>query len=99
MFYQLVTLSSSLGEERSKKEYIEFSTGKISNDTIFTRKKLIDINGEEKEGYILANSESLMGLYLPASEDNEEQVVVVQLNSVSNITALKNHNITTKTKK
>lgn len=99
MFYQLVIFSSSQGKEKSKKEYIEFSTSKITNETIFTRKKLININGEEKEGYILANSDNLIGLYLPASEGKEEQVVIVPLSSVSHIKALKNHNVTIETKK
>ena len=99
MFYQLLKFSSSQGEVRAKKEYIEFSAGKVTNDKNFTRKKIININGEEKEGYILASSDSLMGLYLPASEGKEEQVVVVPLSSVSNIKALKNYNISTETKK
>lgn len=95
MFYQLIIFSSSQGEEIAKKEYIEFSENNVTNDKIFTRKKHININGEEKEGYILANSNSLVVLYLLACNDKEEQVVVVPLSSVINIKALKTHNVTT----
>ena len=93
MFYQLVIFSSSQGEERAKKEYIEFSTSKITNDKNFSRKKYININGEDKEGYILANSDSLMGLYLPASKGKEEHVVIIPLSSVRKIKAPLNSNV------
>ncbi len=98
IFYQLLKLASSQAEITANKDYTEFSSGKITNDKIFTRKKLINISGEEKEGYILANSNSLVVLYFPESEGKEEQVVIVPLSSVSNIESIKNHNITTETK-
>ena len=90
MFYWLLDFSSSQAAERAEKEYIEFSSGKLSDTRIFSRKKTLTIDGVEKEGYILANSGSMVVLYLLPEKSKDEQVVIIPLDSISKIKAEKN---------
>ena len=90
LFYWLLDFTSSQGKERAAKEYKEFSTNAVSNEGLFSRKKELTINGTKNEGYILANSDSLAVLYLLASDAKPEQVLVIPLNAMNQIKAVKN---------
>jgi len=91
-FYKLLDLSSSLAAERVSKEYKKFSTDQVVNEKIFNRKKTFTIEGKEVTGYLIANSESLIVLYLPSLNKTSEQLKIVPLKSVSNIKAnVKSH--------
>tara|TARA_R110001583_G_C5521719_1_gene397670 strand:+ start:187 stop:879 length:693 start_codon:yes stop_codon:yes gene_type:complete len=84
-FYRLLDFSSSQASERAKKEYNELSTGKPSGQRIFGRQKILTVNGVQKEGYILASSNSLVVLYLPPTQSANEQVIVIPVDSISEI--------------
>ena len=84
-FYQLLDLSSSLGVERALNEYKEFSTNKVKNENIFSRKKTFTIEGKDVKGYLIANSDSLIVLYLPSINKTSEQLKIVPLKSIGNI--------------
>ncbi|MGZ8172609.1 hypothetical protein [Methylobacter sp.] len=93
LFYKLLDFSSSQGKEKAANEYKEFSSNTVSADGLFSRKKLLTINGTEKEGYILANSDSLAVLYLLSSDAKPEQVLVIPLSTINQIKAIKNGTI------
>jgi len=84
-FYKLLGLSSSLAEERALKEYKEFSTNSVENEKLFNRKKTFTIEGKEVSGYLIANSNNLIVLYLPPLNDESEQLKIVPIKSISNI--------------
>ncbi len=92
-FYRLLDFSASQGKEKAVKEYKEFSSNFVSTQGLFSRKKVLTINGTEKEGYILANSDSLAVLYLLASASKPEQVLVIPLSAINQIKGIKNGTI------
>ena len=89
LFSWFLEFSKSLAVDRAQKEYSEFSSGKSISTNLFSRKKLLTINGAEKEGYILANSDSLVVLYLLPSKLNKEKVIIIPLSSITEIKAVK----------
>jgi hypothetical protein len=89
IFHKLIGFSSMLGIENAQREYIELSTGKPIKQELFTRLKTLKIDDSEVEGYILANSDSMIALYLPKSDTTQEQVAIISLNSISEIRAKK----------
>lgn len=89
IFHQLIDFSSSQGAENAQREYVSFSKGKTSNKELFSRMKTLKIGGTEMEGYILASSNSMIAVYFPPSDNSQEQVTVIPLDSVSEIRAKK----------
>ncbi|MDP5131316.1 MAG: hypothetical protein NWQ54_10545 [Paraglaciecola sp.] len=89
IFHRLIAFSSSLGAENAQRKYVEFSIGNNLEQDLFTRMKILKIGDSEVRGYILANSDSLIALYLPPSDTTQEQVTIIPLNSISEIRAMK----------
>ncbi len=75
-FYKLLGLSSSLATEIALKEYKEFSANKVENEKIFNRKKTFTIKGKEVTGYLIANTDNIIVLYLPQLNKQVEQLKI-----------------------
>lgn len=89
IFHKLIDFSSSQGTEKAQREYAEFSAGKKLKQELFTRMKTLKMGGAEVQGYILANSDSMVAVYLPPSETTQEQVAIISLSSIDEIRAKK----------
>ena len=86
----LFRFSKSQGEERALKEYKAFSESKVYyKGILFNRMKTLTINGKESTGFILANSENLVAVFLPRNEKQPEQVIVIPMSTINSIKALK----------
>lgn len=96
LFYKVLDFSGSQGKDRAIREYKEFSSGKVPENELFKRIKVISINGKEAAGYILANSESLVVLYTVATNNEPEQVQVLPINSINYMKTWKNTNLKVK---
>lgn len=89
LFHKLIHFSSTQGTENAQREYVELSTGKKLKQELFTRMNTLKIGDSEVKGYILANSDSMIALYLPPSDTTKEQVAIIPLNSISEIRVMK----------
>lgn len=89
IFHQLIDFSSSQGTENAQREYVSFSKGKKLDKELFSRMKTLKIGGTEMEGYIITSSSSMIAVYFPQSNNSQEQVTVVPIDSISEIRAKK----------
>ena len=89
LYYWLINFSASKATERAIEEYRSFSTEEFSKETLFERKKKIIINKKEMFVYIIAISEKMAALYIPKRDDKEEQILVIPMSSISEISSIK----------